>query len=147
MIYIPIFLTLLTAIAATHLLMKVQKDSGGSLPKWISYIVLVICALILLCLVARGFSRMIHHHEGNEMHCGMHHMGGPMMMGGMCGHGDGMECGEGEMRGMHHGMYRGMGGCEERMEKCEGHKEGCKEMEDDDDAPKDSTAHKMGEKH
>lgn len=133
MLYLSISITLLVMIAAMHLLAKAKKETLGSLFTWITYFIILVATLILICQIARGMKRMCSHKEK-----GMH----GMMMGGM-GHHMMMrgECNE-EMEGCE-GMGGRMEGCEgnmkcdEGMKDCKGMK-GCEE-EDDDDA--DSSEH------
>ncbi|MEI6508166.1 MAG: hypothetical protein WCO54_06745 [Bacteroidota bacterium] len=143
MIYISICITLLTLIAAMYLLAKSKKEELGSLFKWISYGIIAVSILLLVCQLTRGACRMMHCGKekcGPEM--GMHRgMERGMMNHEMCGGrgGEEMECREG-------GMMRG-GDCGEKME-CKGHmKSGCEGMkgcegeDDDDDDAKDSSMH------
>ncbi len=84
-IYISICVTLLTLIAAVHLLLKVNSSGGSSILKWLSYFIISVGVLILVCQLTRGATDMIHHgggdckekcHQGKKG--GMH---GCMMMG------------------------------------------------------------------
>ncbi len=127
MMYLGICITLLVMIAAMHLLAKAKKENLGSLFTWITYGIIIVAILILLCQVARGVKRMCSPRE-KGMHGMM--MGHHMMMRGMCN--EEMECCE-EMGG-HHGNMK----CEEGMGDCKGMKKGCED--DDDDA--DSISHK-----
>ena len=121
MLYLTISITLLVMIAAMHLLAKARKENLGSMFTWITYIIILIATLVLICQVARGCKRMCSPKEK-----GMHHM----MMRGMCNE---------EMEGCE-GMGGRMEGCESKMKCDEGMKD-CKGMKgDDDDA--DSTEHK-----
>jgi hypothetical protein len=63
-IYISICITLLTIIAAMHLLLKANAQQVSSLFKWIAYFIVLVGLLILFCQIARGIMRMRHH--GNE---------------------------------------------------------------------------------
>lgn len=102
MIFITICITLLTLIAALHLLAKVQKDGLGKMFTWASYLIIAVAVLVLICEVTRGIGRMACSHDGkcnHEMACC------PMMGGG--GHHDGMKkecCKPGEKAMMHHDM-------------------------------------------
>src|SRR5690349_21834050 len=96
-IYISICITLLTLIAAMHLLLKANTQQVSSLFKWISYLIVTVGLLILLCQVVRGVMMMRHHGDNDckeECHpwlkCnpGMRGMHGGCMM---YGHG-GMRC-------------------------------------------------------
>jgi len=136
MLYLGICITLLVLIAAMHLLAKAKKENLGSLFTWITYGIIIVATLILLCQVARGFKRMCSPKEK-----GMHEMmmggmmGHQMMMRGMCN--EEMEGCCDEMRG-HHGNMK----CEEGMGDCKGMKKGC---DDDDDA--DSSEHHVTRVH
>ena len=106
-IYITICLTLLTLVAAMHLILKANAAGVGSIFKWITYLIVFVGLCILLCQVVRGISMMCRHHGDKEckeechpwMRCNDGMMGGPGMcrmhggMGmGMCGHGGMMKC-------------------------------------------------------
>lgn len=90
-IYISICVTLLTLIAAVHLLLKVNSAGGSSLLKWLSYFIISVGVLILVCQLTRGVTDMIHHGGGDckeKCHHGMKgcegkkgRMHGCMMMG------------------------------------------------------------------
>jgi hypothetical protein len=92
-IYVTICVTLLTIIAGMHLILKSNSAPGTSaIFKWISYFIVLVGLLILLCQVVRGISRMRHHGDKDgyeECYSGMHGMSGCCMM--MSGHG-GMKC-------------------------------------------------------
>lgn len=137
MLFITICLTLLTLIAAMHLLAKTQKESLGSLFKWISYVIIIVSLLILVCEITRGVRKMTCR-DGEK--CGKKGMpmGHRMMMRGMYpGHMDECMMGRG-------GMKREC--CEEEME-CEEHmkgggmKGGCDD--DDDEHEGGDSTHKM----
>ncbi len=125
MMYISICVTLLTMIAAMHLLAKTNKEALGSLFKWVSYAVLIVASLLLLCQVTRGIAKMCCHKECKEKsHCEMGKMGGHrgmMMMEKECRmHGEEGCC---EMEKMHKKMGKGDCSymkCEEETEKCGG---------------------------
>ncbi|MFA6261253.1 MAG: hypothetical protein WC760_07295 [Bacteroidia bacterium] len=88
MIFITICITLLTLIAALHLLAKVQKDGLGKMFTWASYLIIAVAVLVLICEVTRGIGRMACSHDGkynHEMACC------PMM--GSEGHHEGMKKG------------------------------------------------------
>ncbi len=96
-IYISICVTLLTLIAAVHLLLKVNSAGGGSILKWLSYFIISVGVLILVCQLTRGVTDMIHHGGGDckeKCHHGMKGCEG--MKGGM--HGCMMMGDEGGMR-------------------------------------------------
>ena len=137
MLYLTICITLFVIIAAMHLLAKAKKESLGSFFTWVSYGIIVIAILILLCQLARGFRRMCSPKEKGMhgmMMMGGHHM---MMRGGM--HDEEMECCEGM------GGRMGHDGCGSRM-KCDDDMKdgrGMKKGHDDDD--NDSASHEMHE--
>lgn len=123
MIAIP--LTLLVITGGMFLLAKTQKENLGNLFKYISYFVIVVGFLALLCTTARGVKRMM---GGScmkaekcmpmQMNCMQGGMGGccnQMMMSGGC----------------NHGM---MSGCSHETEKCSKMRKECQhEMEEEDD--------------
>ena len=133
MLYLSICITLLVIIAAMHLLAKAKKENLGSLFTWITYGIIIVASLILLCEVARGAMKMRHHEENgmHEMMMGEGMMRHHMMMGRM-GCDDEMGCCD-EMRG-HQGNMKS----DEGMSSCKGMKKCC----DDDDDDADSTSHK-----
>ena len=89
-IYISICVTLLTLIAALHLILKAHNQGMNAIFKWISYLIVLTGLCILICQVARGINMMRHHDDDDDME----------------------EC-HGMMRG-HHGMMGGMHG----MDNC-----------------------------
>ena len=116
MILVATSLALLALVAGMYLLDKTKKEGLGSFFSFISWLVIVVSILTLLCALSRGGMKMRKGHKECEME-----MCGPGMMGGDC-------CMH--MRGHHGGMMRedcckGMGGGMMRG--------GCGEMEDDDD--------------
>ncbi len=130
MSYLSICITLLVMIAAMHLLAKAKKENLGSLFTWITYLIIIVATLILICQVARGFKRMCSPKEKGMHGMMMRGMMGPHMMMGKMGCDDEMEgCAEMDQ---HHGNMK----CEEGMKGCKGMKG---EEEDDDD---DSTSNK-----
>jgi hypothetical protein len=111
-IYITICITLLTIIAAMHLVLKANSAGVGSIFKWISYFIVLVGLLILLCQLARGYKMMRHHGDGEckeECHPWMRCHDG--MMGGMHG------CNK---MGDHCGMMKCCDMDEEREGKCKG---------------------------
>jgi hypothetical protein len=111
-IYISICVTLLTLIAAMHLLLKAKKEEVSSLFKWISYFIVLVGLLILLCQLARGIKQMLHHGDGEcreECH--------PWM-----------RCGDGGMGGMHGGMHGYMMYGHDGMKCCDMDEEECGDM-------------------
>ncbi len=122
MMYLSICGTLLTLIAAMYFLAKVNRENLGSFIKWITYAVITIALLILICQLTRGIGKMTCSKEKCKTECKMDGMGGPnkMMMQGMRCEREEMEC------------------CEE-MEQCmENHK--CKGDKKCEGEMKDSTA-------
>lgn len=108
MMYLSICVTLLTLLAAMYFLTKVNNQNLGSFFKWITYIVIAVALLILICQLARGIGRMACHREECKTECRMEGMGHHkmMMMKEMRCEGEDMECCE-EMEGkMHH--HKGM---------------------------------------
>ena len=138
MLYLTICITLFVIIAAMHLLAKAKKESLGSLFTWISYGIIVVAILILLCQLARGCMRMRHHEEKgmHGMMMGRHHM----MMRGM--RGEDMECCDGM------GGRMGHDGCNDRMKCGDDMKDGRGMMKGhDDDDDNDSASHEMHKGH
>ncbi len=94
-IYISICITLLTLIAAMHLLLKANTQQVSSLFKWISYLIVTVGLLILVCQVVRGVMMMRHHDNDRMEHSHMfmrhHGMGNMDCCMGMKGQG-GMRC-------------------------------------------------------
>lgn len=133
MFYLSICITLLVMIAAMHLLAKAKKENLGSLFTWITYLIIIVATLILICQVARGFKRMCSPKE-KGMHGMM--MGHHMMMGRMSCDEEMEGCGG--MGGRHENMK-----CEEGMDNCKGMNK--EEEEDDDDA--DSSSHRSMHGH
>jgi hypothetical protein len=111
MMYISIAITLFALMAGMLLLAKTKKEGLGKFFSWISYIVIVISFLLLLCQLTHGIMRMTccRSMQGNCMmdkesacpvgRCGPH--GGNMMM--------------------HHGWMRGDAQCMEEMRECKIH--------------------------
>lgn len=66
MLHITICITLLTLIAAMHLLAKTQKEGLGSFFKWTSYLIITIAALVLICQICCSCGRMC---GSKEMKC------------------------------------------------------------------------------
>jgi hypothetical protein len=122
MLYLSICITLLVMIAAMHLLAKAKKENLGSLFTWVTYIIIVVTTLVLICQVARGCKRMCSPKEKEMHHMMMGRMGCEEEMEGCSGMGN-----------QHQNMK-----CEEWIGDCKGMKKGC--SDDDDDA--DSTSHK-----
>jgi hypothetical protein len=103
-IYISICITLLTLIAAMHLILKAHSQQVSAMFKWICYLIVLAGLLILICQAARGIMRMRHHGDDDdieECHSMYKHHGG--------------------MKGMHSCMMYGHGGMK------------CCDMEEDDD--------------
>jgi hypothetical protein len=72
MLYISICLTLLTLLASLLYLTKIKSEGLGMIHKLISWIVLLTAFTILICQVAQGVKRMLHHNgkcHGNETSC------------------------------------------------------------------------------
>ena len=139
MLYVSICLTLLTIVAAIHLLLKINKEQGASIYKWLTYLVIVVALLILVCQISRGAMKMMCHEndekcDRKEMVFRKHHQMHMRMMGE-----EGEDnCGE-------------MKDCEMIDGRCimkdgkEMKKECCEEEDDDDDASEmhhDSTSMK-----
>ena len=134
MLYISICLTLLTIVAAVNLLLKIQKEQVPSLYKWLTYFVILVALLILVCQISRGAMKMMCHgnNEGcnqKEMGYGNRHRMHMQMMGGNC---------------------EGMKNCEMIDGKCimkdgkEMKKECCEEEDDDEgEMHHDSSSMKM----
>ena len=120
MILISIALSLLALVAGMYLLDKTKKEGLGKFFSFISWLVIVVAILTLLCSLARGGMKMRRHHMEERMEC---HRG--MMGGGDC-------C---MPMGGHKGMMREdcfdekMGG-----DKMRGH---CGDMEEEDDDDND----------
>jgi hypothetical protein len=116
MILIAISFSLLALVAGMYLLDKTKKEGLGNFYNVISWIVIVVSILTLLCSLTRGCMRMMDRHHMERMErCGPGMMGGDYCM---------------PMRG-HHDMMR-EDCCDEMMgsEKKHG---GCGDMEEDDD--------------
>ena len=127
--YISICVTMFTAMAGLLLLEKTRKENLGSLFKWVSYIILFIAGLLVVCQLVRGIGRMCHHYVVKKqmkemcdsmgcdprmmnMHEGMNGCG-PGAMGGCCG---AMNC-CGPMGGRMMDKCGAMHGCDEHMMK------------------------------
>ncbi|MFA7381693.1 MAG: hypothetical protein WC150_14640 [Bacteroidia bacterium] len=124
MMYLSICATLLTIIAAMHLLAKTNKETLGSLFKWVSYMVLTVATLLLVCQLVCAICKMCCHNSCKEnSHCGMG-MGGDhreiMIRKEMHRHGNDKCC---KMEKMHGGMDKGECRGEAGMDNCEGKKE------------------------
>ena len=106
-------------MAGMLLLAKAKKEELGTFFKLISYLVILVSFLILICQGAQGFKRMCCHKECSGMESGMC---GPGMMHGECGPGGGMM--------MRHGWMEHDGKCMEEMEMCKTMKDSncCKDM-------------------
>src|ERR1017187_4650694 len=148
LIHITICIELLVFLAGLNFLSKVKKDSLGRIYQWLTCLILTLVALVLICTLWAGFSRMCRSHNSKECmemencHRGMGYHG--MMMGrGECG----------EMS-----SCKGMKGYEEKEEgcpfdkkgKCIGDEKKCKEMmakeENQESAAKDTIATKANSK-
>ena len=102
MILIHFCLALLVLVAGMQLLAKTQKENLGAFFKWVSYGVITLAVLILICRTVVTCMRMMggernHHemmmgmrHRGNDMDCCMG-MNGKMMMNERMGKRE-MEC-------------------------------------------------------
>ncbi|MDP1726304.1 MAG: hypothetical protein Q8M15_05940 [Bacteroidota bacterium] len=107
MMYLSICITLLTLLAAMYFLTKVNNQNLGSFFKWITYIVIAVALLILICQLARGIGRMACHRGECKTECKMEGMGHhKMMMKEMHCEGEEMECCD-EMEGKMH-KHKGM---------------------------------------
>ena len=145
MFHVSLALTVLALIAGMYLLAKTRTEGLGKLFRFVSYFVIVIAGISLVCQVACAVC-MFACHVGickPSEHC----MPG-MMHGGMMMHGDGMhsrcgEQGEGCERG---GQCAHMNGCYDRDGKKDCSKEGegkggCMHNDGDDhEMKKDSAA-------
>lgn len=107
MMYLSICVTLLTLLAAMYFLTKVNNQNLGSFFKWITYLVITVALLILICQLTRGICRMACSGDECKTECKMDGMGHhKMMMKEIRCEGEEMECCE-EMEGkMHH--HKGM---------------------------------------
>ena len=136
MLYLSIVFTLFALMAGMLLLSKTRKDQLGKFFSMISYLIIIVSLLLLICQCTRGIMRMTCH-SGNcasTEHCS--YMSG---MDGKCEHGSCMM--------MHHGCTDGNVRCMEEMKECKmkgdsasckmGMKHGCP-MEGQDDAKADS---------
>ena len=118
MILISISFSLLAIVAGMYLLDKTKKEGLGKFYSFISWLVIVVSILTLLCSLTRGFGRMCCRHDRGSME-----MCRPGMMGGE-------DCCM-PMRGHHRGMMR-----EDCCDEMKGHGKmhgGCSEMDEDED--------------
>lgn len=76
MYFIAVSITLFTLIAGVYLLAKVRNENLGIFPKLLTYLILAVALLMLVCQLYRGVGKM-KGHEGNRH--GFHH---EMMMDG-----------------------------------------------------------------
>ena len=107
MYYIAVAFTLFALLGGMHLLAKTRKEMLGNFFTWISYIIIAISVLLLICQATQGVIRMACH-RGEYSEC-------CMMPGRM---------GERE-----HCERMGSGKCCEEMDEDKGHKNGrCEEM-------------------
>ena len=131
MIYISICATLLTMLAAMHLLAKTNKEALGSLFKWVSYLVLLVASLILLCQVVQGVCKMCCKDSCKKERCEMKHEKGHHKMMMMM-HSQGGCC---DMHKMHDKACCSGMKCEDEKESCEGkEKSGCGEHAEQHDS-------------
>ena len=118
MILISISLSLLALTAGMFLLDKTKKEGLGNFYNIISWLIIVVSLLALLCSLTRGGLKMTRKHHTEYMErCGPGMMGGKDCCMPMGGHRGGMMRGE---------------CCDDMMERGKMHK-GCGEMEEDDD--------------
>jgi hypothetical protein len=134
MLYISITFTLFALMAGMLLLAKTRKDGLGKFFAWISYLVIVVALLMLICQGARGVRRMMC----RTGMCPPSEQCMPGMMNGNCGHSGCMMMHHGCMDGysgcmMHHSCMDGSSKCMEEMKECK--------------MTGDSTSCKMGMKH
>lgn len=115
MYFISLSVTLLTIIASLFLLAKVRNENLGIFSKLVSYLVLILALLMLVCQLIRGVDKM------EKGRCEKEGCSKEMRMGGegnmMCKHGEGdnMMCRHGKGEGCNKGgenMSMGeAGGC------------------------------------
>lgn len=117
MIFLSIAFTLIAATGLVYLLTRTRSGEHGSFIKWSTYVLLFIAAAVLVCQLAQGVRRMMHHggkdgYKAKSMcHPGKKSMkGGCAMMGSCCGMDAGCCSGMQE----HCGMNKGRGG----MQSC-----------------------------
>ncbi len=125
--YIAIVFTLFALMAGMLLLNKTKKEGLGKFFSFISYLVIIVSLLMLICAGTRGIMRMTC--------CRSMHSSENCMMD--------KECGPGGCMMMHHEWVRGNARCMEEMRECRmkgdsgsckmGMKHGCpmEEMEKD----------------
>src|SRR5437016_936658 len=65
-ISISICLTLLTIIAAMHLILKAHNAGMSAVFKWISYFIVLAGLALLICLGCCGIRKMCRHHGDND---------------------------------------------------------------------------------
>ncbi len=138
MILISLPIALIAIVFGAKLLAQSQKENLGGLYKFLSWFVIVIGLLIVLCDFTHGCMRMCHRGYDNGMmnsHCMMmdrcddgmmmscppmwmmHHRGGMNCCNGM------MNCNDGSCNGMMNCMQGG--GCNSNMMNCnDGNKDG-----------------------
>jgi hypothetical protein len=126
MILASIALSLLALVAGMYLLDKTKKEGLGKFYNFISWVVIVISILILLCGLTRGLMRMKH---GGNYGYGRMEMCRPGMMDDCCM----------PMRG-HCGKMMREECCDEMMGGEKMH--GCGDMEEEDDDGMEKEEHK-----
>src|SRR5260221_10294914 len=84
MLYISISITLFALLGGMYLLAKTKKEMLGKFFTWISYLIIVVSLLVLICQCTRGVMRMVYHNRGyyESENCCMMREGG--MWHGRC---------------------------------------------------------------